>query len=191
MTNGNVPHYRSRVFELPRCYLPHPSIEPILRRNSDGSSHVIEAYPIGFSKRLCRWRSRGLMWALILIPILAVPFLYGGTIIRAIMSASALVLQQRGAAKSVAYLSAPSYCAGVPEGLDEISHLTRSDDATRLFWIIRRFGGRVMSIGTQVEVLEAGTSITQVLDQETAWICYLPSHLLTHDKSGSPHPVGD
>ena len=128
------------------------------------------------------------MWALILIPVLAVPFLYSGTIIRAIMSASALVLQPRGAAKSVAYLSAPTYCAGVPEGLDEISDLTLSYDATRLFWIIRRFGGRVMTIGTQVEVLESRTFITQVLDQETAWICYLPSHLLTHDKSRISSP---
>lgn len=181
MANENIRNRLNNSLEVSsRCiqrYRPFAvlRINPIFSQ----TSRVIDIHSARGQGKLTPRSSRRLIWGLILILVLGVPILFGRTIIRALRSGSAVVMRHQGAAKPVAYLAAPSYCAGLPGGWDEISQLTLSVDSTRLFWIVRRFGGRVMSAGTKVEVLEPGPRITQVRDQETDSICHLASQLLT------------
>jgi hypothetical protein len=69
-------------------------------------------------------------------------------------------------------LRAEAYCPVLAEGLERVT----SEES--IYWTVRRFGGRIMSAGTEVEVVEKGRGVIQVRDIETATLCYLTSTLL-------------
>ena len=100
---------------------------------------------------------------------MAIPVLWGESIVQALLSGSHDAWPVADKNRSIASLSANTYCSGLAEGLEQTS------SGNDMFWKVRRFGGRMMNAGTRVDVLERGEQVTQVRDPQSASICYVAS----------------
>lgn len=111
---------------------------------------------------------------------LAIPGLWGGTMLKAVASGSTMALAGTSERPRALQLRTGAYCSGVAEGLER-ANPTGTAGAAEMYWTVRRFGGRLMKAGTTVELLENRRGVVQVRDLETATICYLEASTLDQD----------